>query len=56
MSEWEVTKWWRVCSADGSVWAESSDEAEVRAAAAEIGQPVQRLWREVPRSEWRTTT
>lgn len=51
--EWEPTRWWRVLSEDGRVWCESSDEREVREAAAAIGQPVQRLWREIPQAEWR---
>lgn len=54
--EWEPQGWWRVCTTAGVLWTESSDEDEVRRLASEIGQPVERLWREMPRSEWRRDT
>ena len=51
--DWEPTRWYRVLNVDGSVWCESSYPAEVREAVAAIRQPVQQLYREIPRSEWR---
>jgi hypothetical protein len=51
--EWEPTRWYRVLDAAGRVWSESSDLEEVTEHAKAIGQPVLRLWREVPREEWR---
>lgn len=50
---WEPTRWYRVMSPNGRVWCESSDPVEVAEAAAEIGEPVERMWREIPRCEWR---
>jgi hypothetical protein len=42
---WEPTRWWRSVLVDGSLWCESSDEQEVRAAAARAPTPatVERL-------------
>ncbi|WP_431231494.1 hypothetical protein ACQ856_18200 [Mycolicibacterium psychrotolerans] len=34
--EWQPTPWFRVVLSDGSVWCESSDEQENRAALKEI--------------------
>lgn len=51
--QWEPTPWCRVLMEDGSLWCETSDVDEAREMAAELGRPVQRMWREVPRTEWR---
>lgn len=48
---WEPTRWWRAVDAEGNLWCESSNEAEVRE-AARPGDRVERLWREV-KEEWR---
>ena len=48
---WERGRWWRAIGPDGEVWAESSDEEEVR----ELARPtdtVQNLW-EKREQEWR---
>lgn len=39
--EWEPGRWWRVVAPDGSVWCETSDEAEAR----ESMRPGDLLWR-----------
>jgi hypothetical protein len=51
LSGWEPGRWWRVVAADGSVWCETSDEAEAFGAV----RPGDKLWRQwVQRSsEWR---
>lgn len=49
---WEPTRWYRVLDKTGQIWAESSDEHEVREAARRIGQPVERLWKQT-NTEWR---
>ena len=33
MSEWERTRWWRAIDENGRLWAESSDEQEIRGRA-----------------------
>lgn len=48
---WEATAKFRATAPDGSVWAESSNEAEVRA-AARPGDKLYRLWRSTD-TEWR---
>lgn len=53
-SEMKSTQWLRVLTKDGSLWCETSDEDEANAAAAAIGQPVQRLYRSSAPAEWRT--
>jgi alkylated DNA nucleotide flippase Atl1 len=51
--EWEPTRWWRVVDAAGELMAESSDEAECRAFAAETpGAKVHRLYRRVQTEDW----
>ena len=51
---WSPTKWWRVVMMDGTVWAESSNEQEVRESATGCpgGGILQRLY-ERSHSEWR---
>lgn len=48
-TEWTPGRWWRVLDPQGHVWAESSDEAEVRASM----RPGDRLERAEKRTEWR---
>lgn len=50
--EWTATCWWRAVAPDGSLWAESSDEAEVRE-RARPDDTIQRLYETVPQPEWR---
>jgi hypothetical protein len=55
VARYEPTHWWRaVLVADGSIWAESSNEREVRRHAATAPSPavVQHLWQRTE-SEWR---
>lgn len=48
--DWEPTKWWRVIAPDGSVWCETSDEAEARSRMREedtlerLYQTIQQQW------------
>lgn len=51
MSEWTPGRWWRVVSADGSLWCETSDEDEARE-SMRPGDTLCRLW-ERHDSEWR---
>lgn len=51
MSDWTPTRWFKVVAPDGSLWAESSNEAEVRG-SARPGDQVFQLW-ETSDSEWR---
>lgn len=52
--EFEPTRWCRVLDKDGKIYAESSDEEEIREAAKEIGQTPQRLYeKKIMASEWR---
>lgn len=48
---WEPTKWWRVLR-DDTLWAETSDEDEARA-ALQPDDVLQRMWT-WRLSEWRT--
>lgn len=53
MSEWEPTRWWRVVDAEGELMAESSDEGECRAVAAETpGAEVHHLYQRVQTENW----
>lgn len=45
---WEPTKWFRVLLADGSLWMETSDEAEAREAARVNHRTLERRWVFVP--------
>lgn len=49
--DWQPTRWWRAIDPDGRLWAESSNEAEIRA-RARPNDTVQRLWERVDRV-WR---
>ena len=49
---WAPTRWWRAVGADGELWCESSDEAEVRD-SMRPGDTLQRLWETEPIREWR---
>lgn len=52
--EWEPVRWRRAVTHDGDLYAESSDEKEIRKAAAEIGVTPQRLYqRSIVEYEWR---
>lgn len=52
--EWQPTRWRRALTPDGRVYAESSDEEEIREAAAEVGTTPQRLFeRTVTDLDWR---
>ena len=51
MAEFEPTRWWRVTAPDGSLWCETSDEAEARD-AIRPGDMLSRLWQRIE-SEWR---
>lgn len=53
MAEWEATRWWRAVLPDGSVWCESSSEAEVREAATEAPQQPATVERLMRRTEQR---
>lgn len=48
--EWEAGRWWRAVGPDGKVWAESSNEAEVRG----LMRPGDKLYRDrrVELAEW----
>lgn len=50
--EWKASPWWRAVGPDGSLWAEASNEAEVRE-RARPGDTVQRLYATEPQAEWR---
>jgi hypothetical protein len=50
--EWEPTGWWRAVAPDGSLWAESSNEDEVRE-RLRPGDTLQRHY-VVTDTEWRT--
>ena len=51
-AEWKADRWWRAIGPDGSVWCESSNEAEVRD-RARPGDTIQRFFMVVPQGEWR---
>lgn len=51
-AEWKADRWWRTVGPDGSVWCESSNEAEVRE-RARPGDTIQRFYITVPSGEWR---
>ncbi len=51
MSDWEPTSWFRAVGPDGSLWAESSNEVEVRG-LARPGDQILQLW-ETAEAEWR---
>lgn len=48
---WKMGRWWRAVGPDGELWAESSDEEEVRRLARPT-DTVQNLWEKHER-EWR---
>lgn len=48
---WRPGRWWRAVAPDGEVWAESSDEDDVRE-RARPGDRIEREWRRAE-SEWR---
>lgn len=50
--EWKAQRLWRAVGPDGDLWAESSDEAEVRE-RARPGDTIQRFYVTEPRGEWR---
>lgn len=50
--EWKADRWWRAVGPDGSVWCESSNEAEVRE-RARPDDTIQRFYMTVPTGEWR---
>lgn len=50
--EWQAHRLWRAIGPDGDLWAESSDEAEVRE-RARPDDTVQRFYVTEPRGEWR---
>ena len=52
MKRWTPARWWRAVGADGELWCESSDEAEVRR-NMRPGDTLQRLWWTEPNEEWR---
>ena len=52
MKRWTPARWWRAVGADGELWCESSDEAEVRG-SMRPGDTLQRLWQAEPIEEWR---
>ncbi len=37
---WQPGRWWRAVLDDGTLWCETTDEEEVREAAAEAPRPV----------------
>jgi hypothetical protein len=56
LDDWQPGRWWRVVSADGTVWCESSSEKEVRRSLKtapgggtlyRVFERSQREWREV---------
>jgi hypothetical protein len=49
--EFGPTRWWRVVAEDGSLWCETSDEEEARA-AMRPGDKLERLWTATI-NEWR---
>ena len=49
--QWEPGRWWRAVAPDGSVWCETSDEQEARA-AVRPGDRLFRLWQR-SEQEWR---
>ena len=51
-AEWKADRWWRAVGPDGSVWCESSNEAEVRE-RARPDDTIQRFYMTVPTGEWR---
>lgn len=53
-ASWKPTRWWRSTLADGTLWCESSDEAEVRRSISHIPDAtIERLYQRVE-EEWRT--
>ena len=42
MSDWKPVGWWRAVASDGSIWAEASDEHDIRSRARD-GDTIQRL-------------
>lgn len=50
--EWKADRWWRAVGPDGEVWAESSNEAEVRE-RARTSDTIERFYITEPRGEWR---
>jgi hypothetical protein len=51
-AEWQAKRLWRAVGPDGDLWAESSDEAEVRE-RARPADTIQRFYVTEPRGEWR---
>lgn len=51
--EYRLTRWWRVLTPEGTLWCETSDEAEARA-SMRPGDRLQR-WYEAYLAEWRDT-
>lgn len=49
---WEPSRWFRVTAPDGSLWCETSDEAEARR-SIRPGDTLERLWRRTDQ-QWRT--
>jgi hypothetical protein len=49
--EWQPTRWWRVVGPSGNLWAESSDEQEIRE-MARPGDQIEHLYSRTE-SEWR---
>jgi hypothetical protein len=50
-TKWQEGRWWRVLAPDGSLWCETGDEEEARA-AVRPGDSLQHQWRR-EESEWR---
>lgn len=50
--EWQAQRLWRAVGPDGDLWAEASDEAEVRE-RARAGDTIQQFYVTEPRGEWR---
>lgn len=42
--KWNLSSLWRAVTPDGELFAESSDEAEIRRLAREVNGTVQRRW------------
>lgn len=51
-AEWQPGRWWRVTAPDGSLWCETSDEDEARA-AVRPGDSLTRLWQRPAQYDWR---
>lgn len=51
MTLWRATGWWQVIAPDGSLWRETSDEAEARGSMRD-GDRLYQQWRRTE-TEWR---